>query len=88
MKILVTGSSGFIGFHLIKKLIKYGHEVVGIDNHNDYYDPELKFKRLALLDSKNFTFYKMDINNISINDQNFDLAINLAAQAGVRVSKR
>ena len=87
MKFLVTGSSGFIGFHLIKKLLDAGHEVVGIDDHNDYYNPDLKLKRLALLNSKNFTFHKMNINSISIKDRNFDLAINLAAQAGVRVSK-
>tara|TARA_B100000989_G_scaffold296215_1_gene278965 strand:- start:14087 stop:15037 length:951 start_codon:yes stop_codon:yes gene_type:complete len=87
MKIFVTGSSGFIGFHLIKGLLNAGHEVVGIDDHNNYYNPDLKLERLALLDSKNFTFLKMDINNICIDDENFDLAINLAAQAGVRVSK-
>ena len=87
MKFLVTGSSGFIGFHLIKKLLDSGHEVVGIDDHNDYYNPDLKLKRLALLESKNFSFQLSDINNISIKDRNFDLAINLAAQAGVRVSK-
>tara|TARA_B100002019_G_scaffold62783_1_gene53843 strand:- start:21119 stop:22069 length:951 start_codon:yes stop_codon:yes gene_type:complete len=87
MKILVTGSSGFIGFHLIKELLNAGYDVVGIDDHNDYYNPDLKLKRLALLTSKNFTFYNMDINNICIEDENFDLAINLAAQAGVRVSK-
>ena len=87
MKILVTGSSGFIGFHLIKKLLNSGHEVVGIDDHNSYYNPNLKLKRLALLNSRKFTFHLSDINNISIHDSNFDLAINLAAQAGVRVSK-
>ena len=87
MKILVTGSSGFIGFHLIKKLLISGHRVIGIDDHNDYYDPKLKLKRLSLLDSKNFTFYQNDLNNISITEQNFDLAINLAAQAGVRVTR-
>ena len=87
MKVLVTGSSGFIGFHLIEELLNAGHEVVGIDDHNDYYNPDLKFKRLALLDSKNFTFHQMDINNITLEDRNFDLAINLAAQAGVRVSR-
>ena len=85
MKIIVSGSSGFIGFHLIKELLKVGHEVIGFDNHNDYYNPDLKLKRLSLLASKNFTFYEVDINNISINDQDFDLAINLAAQPGVRV---
>ncbi len=87
MKILVTGCSGFIGFHLSKKLLKAGHTVVGIDNNNDYYNPNLKLKRLSLLDSKKFSFHPSDINNISLNDRNFDLAINLAAQAGVRVSK-
>jgi UDP-glucuronate 4-epimerase len=87
MKVLVTGSSGFIGFHLIKNLLNLGYEVVGIDDHNDYYNPDLKLKRLALLNSKKFSFHLLDINNISIKDRNFDLAINLAAQAGVRVSK-
>tara|TARA_Y100001935_G_scaffold167615_1_gene138076 strand:+ start:8400 stop:9350 length:951 start_codon:yes stop_codon:yes gene_type:complete len=87
MKILVTGSSGFIGFHLIKNLLDSGHEVIGIDDHNDYYNPDLKLKRLALLDSKNFSFHLLNINNISIEDKGFDLAINLAAQAGVRVSR-
>jgi len=87
MKVLVTGSSGFIGFHLIKELLNAGYDVVGIDDHNDYYNPDLKLKRLALLNSKNFSFHALDINNISIEDRNFDLAINLAAQAGVRVSK-
>ena len=46
MKILVTGSAGFIGFHLVQKLLKQGAQVVGIDNINDYYNPELKFSRL------------------------------------------
>jgi len=85
MKILVTGSSGFIGFHLIKKLLSYGHEVIGVDNHNDYYSPALKSKRLSLLNAKNFRFYENDINNILIDEKDFDLAINLAAQAGVRL---
>ena len=87
MKILVSGSSGFIGFHLVKSLISAGHTVVGIDDNNNYYDPKLKLYRLSLLDSEKFYFYESDINNISIPEQSFDLAINLAAQAGVRVSK-
>ena len=85
MKILVTGSSGFIGFHLIKELVNAGHDVVGVDDHNDYYNPDLKLKRLELLNPKKFSFYLLDINDISIKDTDFDLAINLAAQAGVRV---
>ena len=85
MKFFITGSAGFIGFHLIKKLLSNGHKVIGVDNNNDYYDPNLKLKRLALLNSKNFTFYKSDINDLHIDDQHFDIAINLAAQAGVRV---
>ena len=48
MKILVTGSSGFIGFHLVKMLLNSGHKVVGIDDNNDYYNPKLKLERLAL----------------------------------------
>ena len=87
MNILVTGSSGFIGFHLIKNLLKIGHRVVGIDNHNNYYKIELKQQRRSELKHKNFTFFEQDINAISINNQEFDLAINLAAQAGVRVTK-
>ena len=87
MKILVTGSSGFIGFHLIKRLLREGHEIIGVDNHNDYYDVSLKELRLNSLGTKNFSFYKQDINKLSIPESGFDMAINLAAQAGVRVKK-
>ena len=59
MKIFVTGSSGFIGFHLIRKLLNAGYDVVGIDDHNDYYNPDLKLERLALLNSKNFSELSM-----------------------------
>ena len=88
MKILVTGSSGFIGYHLCKKLIENNHFVLGIDNHNDYYDVKLKQKRNQLLNNKKFSFLKSDINemdNALPGVQQFDIAINLAAQAGVRV---
>ena len=64
MKILVTGSSGFIGYHLAKKLIKDGHQVIGVDNHNPYYDVELKKIRRNKLISKNFKFYLQDINDL------------------------
>ena len=87
MRVFITGCAGFIGFHLAKKLLSDGYEVVGIDDNNNYYNPELKTIRLSLLNSKNFTFYETDVNNIFINENDFDLAINLAAQAGVRVPK-
>ncbi|RUY87826.1 GDP-mannose 4,6-dehydratase, partial [Mesorhizobium sp. M7A.F.Ca.CA.003.01.2.1] len=50
MKVLVTGAAGFIGYHVAKRLLERGDEVVGIDNVNDYYDPEIKEARLRLLD--------------------------------------
>ena len=87
MKILVTGSSGFIGFHLIRRLLAEGHHIVGVDDHNDYYDKSLKIHRKEKLNSKNFRFIEQDINDIDSLDEDFDIAINLAAQAGVRVSK-
>ncbi|MBL6679055.1 MAG: NAD-dependent epimerase/dehydratase family protein, partial [Flavobacteriaceae bacterium] len=87
MKILLTGSSGFIGYHLAKELLKDGHEVIGIDNHSDYYDVKLKELRKKTLESVKFSFFQQDINNIDIKDNDIDLAINLAAQPGVRVKK-
>ena len=87
MKILVTGSSGFIGFHLVKKLLKNGHKVIGIDDHNDYYDIKLKNLRKSMLESTNFNFYSQDINYLDIQDDDIEIAINLAAQPGIRVMK-
>lgn len=90
-KILVTGAAGFIGFNLTRKLLKLGHEVVGIDNLNNYYDVELKKNRLNVLRSAKFTFYKIDISNKKnlydvFAEEKPDIVVNLAAQAGVRYS--
>ena len=79
MRIFLTGSSGFIGFHLAKKLLAKGCNVFGIDNHNEHYDPELKHQRLKILQGKNFSF-KTDLNNLNFIDGEFDIGINLAAQ--------
>ena len=85
MRILITGVAGFIGFHLAKKLIEQDHKIIGIDNINDYYDTALKKRRLSILESDNFEFNKLDINLVSTLNTSFDLVINFAAQAGVRV---
>jgi len=91
MKVLVTGAAGFIGFHLCKELIANGHEVVGLDNLNTYYDVELKQIRLAELQLlPSFKFVEMDLidwNDVSnlVSSGKFDTIYNLAAQAGVRL---
>lgn len=92
MKYLVTGAAGFIGFHLIKKLIQQGETVVGIDNLNDYYDVALKEARLNLLNQlDNFSFSFIDLADREkiaqlFEAEKFDRVIHLAAQAGVRYS--
>ena len=91
-KILITGSSGFIGYHLCKSLLKDGYEVFGVDNMNKYYSTLLKTKRLEnLLSKKNFSFRKISISDYSglqsvFEDFKPDKVVNLAAQAGVRYS--
>ncbi len=91
-KILVTGSAGFIGFHLCKKLLDNGREVIGLDNINDYYDVTLKESRLKQIEKrKNFKFVRLDIvekDSVAslFSNEKFDLVVNLAAQAGVRFS--
>ena len=92
MKFLVTGSCGFIGFHLSKNLLKEEHVVLGIDNLNNFYDVDLKEKRLGLLQKyKNFKFFKIDLTDTKSLNKLFDdfkpsIVVNLAAQAGVRYS--
>ena len=91
MKFLVTGAAGFIGFHTCKRLLEAGHEVVGLDNMNDYYDVNLKQARLDLLQSPLFSFHKIDLADREgiarlFANEKFNRVIHLAAQAGVRYS--
>ena len=92
MKILITGSAGFIGFHLSSKILSKGFKVIGIDNLNSYYDVKLKKDRNNILKkNKNFIFKKVDIKNYNALEKIFkkykiDIVIHLAAQAGVRYS--
>ena len=98
MTILVTGTAGFIGFHLSKKLLELKKKVIGIDNLNSYYSKKLKHERLKLLkkteqanDQSSFEFFEKDIEDKQEIDKIFkkykpDIVINLAAQAGVRYS--
>ncbi len=92
MSILVTGSAGFIGFHLSKKLLEDGVEVIGYDSVNNYYDPTLKEARLKILQEfDNFTFYRknlcdFDALELVFKNHSIKKVCNLAAQAGVRYS--
>lgn len=109
MKILVTGAAGFIGYHLCERLIKEGHDVVGLDNINDYYDINLKYARLEQLGIErenaerfeesaiskkyyaSFLFIRLNLEDranlpIVFETHQFDVVVNLAAQAGVRYS--
>ena len=89
---LVTGAAGFIGMHCSARLLAQGHQVIGIDNLNDYYDPRLKQARLAQLTSQpGFRFMEMDIANRDALEKLFaevrpERVLHLAAQAGVRYS--
>ncbi len=92
MKVLVTGAAGFIGMYTAKRLLEAGHEVVGLDNLNAYYDVRLKHWRLEQIKPfENFRFVKMDLADRDsvatlFKDEQFDKVIHLAAQAGVRYS--
>jgi UDP-glucuronate 4-epimerase len=92
MKILVTGAAGFIGFHTTLRLLAAGHEIVGIDNLNDYYDVRLKLARLEQLEGKRgFRFNRLDLADrrgiAELFESNaFDVVLHLGAQAGVRYS--
>ena len=90
MKILITGTAGFIGFHLANALLAEGHSITGIDNINDYYDPQLKRDRLKN-SVKQYDFYQMDLADREgilrlFHEGQFDYVVHLAAQAGVRYS--
>jgi len=91
-KVLVTGSAGFIGFHLCKKLLDNNIEVAGLDNLNPYYDPGLKKARLAqLTPNQLYTHVDLDLADRKgmaqlFSKHSFDAVVNLAAQAGVRYS--
>lgn len=92
MKILITGSAGFIGFHVAERLLAQGHDVVGIDNLNDYYDVNLKLARLARIETQsNFRFLKLELADRAamaelFASERFERVIHLGAQAGVRYS--
>jgi UDP-glucuronate 4-epimerase len=92
LKILLTGAAGFIGFHTARKLLARGDEVIGLDNLNDYYDPNLKRARLSILQKETkFRFVKMDLADRGgmkalFAREKFPRVIHLAAQAGVRYS--
>ncbi len=92
MKVLVTGAAGFIGYHVASRLLQRGDEVVGLDNLNDYYDPNLKQARLARLQERaGFSFHRMDLTDRAGIEGLFSnlrpqRVVHLAAQAGVRYS--
>lgn len=92
MKVLITGSAGFIGYHLTKKLLDKNIRVIGVDNINNYYDPRVKIKRNLLLKKYSiYKFYKLDITKFKNLEKiykkyKFQTVIHLAAQAGVRYS--
>ena len=92
MKVMVTGAAGFIGSALVLRLLDRGDVVMGVDNHNDYYDPALKEARIARhINNPNYAHFRIDIaDRLAVErlfaDTKPDRVVNLAAQAGVRYS--
>ena len=95
MKVLLTGAAGFIGSHTSQELLGRGHTVVGIDNLNDYYDPQRKLENLDEIRSgargENFEFQKVDLRDREalaglFDRHDFGAVVNLGAMAGVRIS--
>jgi UDP-glucuronate 4-epimerase len=92
MKLIITGSAGFLGFSLCIKLLKSSYHIIGIDNHNNYYDPKLKEARFnKLIKYSNYQHYRIDLSDQESLEKVFkehkpEIVINLAAQAGVRYS--
>ena len=87
-KIYITGIAGFIGFHIAEKLAMEGYEVAGLDNFNDYYDPQLKRDRALLLEAKfDIHICENDIETVDWESlEDYDAVVHLAAHAGVRYS--
>lgn len=91
MKILITGIAGFIGMHTAIRLQELGHTVMGFDNLNSYYDPELKSERVEVLKEKGINFWKADLTDAGamydiVSQTKPEMVIHLAAMAGVRYS--
>ena len=92
MRVLLTGTAGFIGYHVAQRLLARGDQVVGLDNLNDYYEPALKLARLRRLDGlPGFRFVQLDLVDRAgmaelFATERFECVIHLAAQAGVRYS--
>jgi len=92
MQVLVTGGAGFIGSNLSERLLKLGHNIMSVDNLNDYYSPDIKKKNVKHnLKNKNFKFYKIDVEHKDqlrkiFKNNKVDIVIHLAARAGVRAS--